>query len=41
LMHSCYCVFISVTGGFVQMLKDLKNLLKMSLKILFIKKKKK
>jgi len=40
LMHSCYCVFISVTGGFVQMLKDLKNLLKMSLKILFIKRKK-
>ena len=41
LMHSCYCVFISVTGGFVQMLKDLKNLLKMSLKILFIKRKRK
>jgi len=40
LMHSCYCVFISVTGGFVQMLKDLKNLLKLSLKILFIKRKK-
>ena len=40
LMHSCYCVFISVTGGFVQMLKDLKNLLKLSLKILFIKTKK-
>jgi len=41
LMHSCYCVFISVTGGFVQMLKDLKNLLKLSLKILFIKRKRK
>jgi len=41
LMHSGYCVFISVTGGFVQMLKDLKNLLKLSLKILFIKRKKK
>ena len=40
LMHSCYCVFISVTGGFVQMLEDLKNLLKLSLKILFIKRKK-
>ena len=39
LMHSCYCIFISVTGGFVQMLKDFKNLLKMSLKILFIKRK--
>ena len=41
LMHSCYCIFISVTGGFVQMLKDFKNLLKMSLKILFIKRKRK
>ena len=41
LMHSCYCVFISVTGGFVQRLKDFKNLLKMSLKILFIKRKRK
>ena len=41
LMHSCYCIFISVTGGFVQMLKDSKNLLKMSLKILFIKRKRK
>ena len=41
LMHSCYCVFISVTGGFVQMLEDLKNLLKLSLKILFIKRKRK
>ena len=39
LMHSCYCIFISVTGGFVQRLKDFKNLLKMSLKILFIKRK--
>ena len=39
LMHSCYCILISVMGGFVQMLKDFKNLLKMSLKILFIKKK--
>ena len=41
LMHSCYCIFISVTGGFVQMLEDFKNLLKMSLKILFIKRKRK
>ena len=41
LTHSCYCIFISVTGGFVQMLKDFKNLLKMSLKILFIKRKRK
>ena len=41
LMHSCYCIFISVTGGFVQMLKEFKNLLKMSLKILFIKRKRK
>ena len=41
LMHLCYCIFISVTGGFVQMLKDFKNLLKMSLKILFIKRKRK
>ena len=39
LMHSCYCIFISVTGDFVQMLRDFKNLLKMSLKILFIKRK--
>jgi len=28
-------------GGFVQMLEDLKNLLKLSLKILFIKRKRK
>ena len=41
LMHSCCCIFISVMGGFVQMLKDFKNLLKMSLKILFIKRKRK